>query len=89
MTQVVSVSASTAALAIEALRPQTKAPAPASIAAREARKIAERREGQDEEPAAAVSVISSTEVALDLLTLGHRQPQAGMKQAIESYEESI
>ncbi|MDM9623501.1 hypothetical protein [Rhizobium sp. S96] len=82
-----SISASTAAAAIETLRiPQRVA---TSTAAKEARRLAERQakadSGQDvDEP---TSIIHSTEVALDLMTMGQRQPQAGLRQALKFYEE--
>lgn len=86
MTQLVSISANTAALAFDNLRiPQRVA---AGTAAREARKIAERQlsqSGEDREESA--NIIQNTEVALDLMTKGFRQPQAGLKQALQSYDE--
>jgi hypothetical protein len=33
------------------------------------------------------SIIQSTEVALDLMAKGNRQPQAGLEQALRSYED--
>jgi hypothetical protein len=83
-----SISASTAAAAFETLRiPQRVS---ASTSAKESRRAADRQtkaaSGQDvEEPA---NIIQSTEVALDLMTMGQRQPQAGLKQAMEFYSES-
>ncbi|MBB3657106.1 hypothetical protein FHX15_002334 [Rhizobium sp. BK650] len=86
MTQLGSISASTAALAFESLRiPQRVA---TGTAARDARKLAERQLNQSgEDPEDGASVIQSTEVALDLMTKGFRQPQAGLKQALQSYED--
>jgi hypothetical protein len=86
MTQLVSISASTAALAFESLRiPQRVAP---GTAAREARKIAERQLNQSgEDPEETTNIIQNTEVALDLMTMGYRQPQAGLQQALQSYED--
>lgn len=86
MTQLLSISANTAAFAFESLRiPQRVATA---TAAREARKMAERQINQSsedsDEPA---NIIQNTEVALDLMAKGHRQPQAGLKQALQSYDE--
>ncbi|MBP2445686.1 hypothetical protein [Rhizobium leguminosarum] len=87
MTQLLTVSANTAAIAFESLRiPQRIA---TSTAARDARRIADRQlkvdsPDQTEEPS---SIIQSTEVALDLMAKGNRQPQAGLKQALQSYEE--
>ena len=87
MTQLLSISANTAAVAFESLRiPQRVA---TSTAARDARRLADRQskaESTDEvdEPS---SIIQSTEVALDLMAKGNRQPQAGLKQALQSYEE--
>ncbi len=82
-----SISASTAAAAFEALRIAPRVSA--STAAKDARKVAERQRqtdsGQDTDESAAV--INSTEVALDLMTMGQRQPQAGLKQALKLYEE--
>ena len=87
MTQLLSISANTAALAAETLRiPQRVAN---STAARESRRLADRQlkaestEGVDDPS----SIIQSTEVALDLMTKGNRQPQAGLKQALQSYED--
>ncbi|MBX5192053.1 hypothetical protein HJB86_24615 [Rhizobium sp. NZLR3b] len=87
MTQLLSVSANTAAIVFESLRiPQRVA---TSTAARDARRIADRQlkadsPDQAEEPS---SIIQSTEVALDLMAKGNRQPQAGLKQALQSYDE--
>ncbi|TCA30495.1 hypothetical protein E0H70_15625 [Rhizobium leguminosarum bv. viciae] len=87
MTQLLSVSANTAAIAFESLRiPQRVA---TSTAARDARRVADRQlkaEGTEEidEPS---SIIQSTEVALDLMAKGNRQPQAGLKRALRSYED--
>ncbi|RFB93845.1 hypothetical protein B5K08_11970 [Rhizobium leguminosarum bv. trifolii] len=87
MTQLLSISANTAAVAFESLRiPQRVA---TSTAARDARRIADRQLKADspdqvEEPS---NIIQSTEVALDLMAKGNRQPQAGLKQALQSYEE--
>ncbi|MFC5755265.1 MULTISPECIES: hypothetical protein [unclassified Rhizobium] len=86
MTQLVTISASTAALAFETLRiPQRVA---TGTAAREARKIAERQLNQSSgNPEETTNVIQNTEVALDLMTKGFRQPQAGLQQALQSYED--
>ncbi|OWV83939.1 hypothetical protein ATY75_05060 [Rhizobium sp. N122] len=87
MTQLLSISANTAAVAFESLRiPQRVA---TSTAARDARRIADRQLKADspdqvEEPS---NIIQSTEVALDLMAKGNRQPQAGLKQALQSYED--
>ncbi|ANL28110.1 hypothetical protein AMC90_CH02292 [Rhizobium phaseoli] len=87
MTQLLSISANTAAVAFESLRiPQRVA---TSTAARDAKRIADRQlkaENLDraEEPS---SIIQSTEVALDLMTKGNRQPQTGLRQALQSYED--
>ena len=87
MTQLLSISANTAAVAFESLRiPQRVA---TSTAARDARRLADRQLKADstdevDEPS---SIIQSTEVALDLMAKGNRQPQAGLKQALQSYEE--
>ncbi|MBB4290229.1 hypothetical protein GGE16_002269 [Rhizobium leguminosarum] len=87
MTQLLSVSANTAAIAFESLRiPQRVA---TSTVARDARRIADRQlkaenPDQADEPS---SIIQSTEVALDLMAKGNRQPQAGLKQALRSYED--
>ncbi|MBY5413772.1 hypothetical protein [Rhizobium leguminosarum] len=84
MTQLLSISANTAAVAFDSLRiPQR------GTAARDARRVADRQlkaEGSQEidEPS---SIIQSTEVALDLMAKGNRQPQAGLKQALRSYED--
>ncbi|OWV86593.1 hypothetical protein ATY81_09305 [Rhizobium sp. R72] len=83
-----TIAASTAAAAFETLRiPQRVS---ASTAAKEARRAADRQtraaSGQDvEEPS---NIIQSTEVALDLMTMGQKQPQAGLKQALELYSDS-
>lgn len=84
---VVSISADTAVAALESLKiPKRVA---ASTAAKEARRLSERREkvdaGQDIDDTA--SIIQSTEVALDLMTMGQRQPQASLNQALKFYEE--
>ena len=87
MTQLLSISASTAAIALETLRiPQRVA---TSTAARDSRRLADRQlkaEGTEgiDDPS---SIIQSTEVALDLMEKGNRQPQAGLKQALQSYED--
>ncbi|MBA9029576.1 hypothetical protein ACU8NH_11460 [Rhizobium leguminosarum] len=87
MTQLLSISANTAAVAFESLRiPQRVA---TSTAARDARRAVDRQlkaEGTEEidEPS---SIIQSTEVALDLMAKGNRQPQSGLKQALRSYED--
>jgi hypothetical protein len=80
-----TISASTAAAAFETLRiPQR---VPASTTAKEARRTADRKtkgdSGHDVDEAS--SVIQSTEVALDLMTMGQKQPQAGLKQALQFY----
>lgn len=87
MTQLVSISASTAALAFESLRiPQRVA---TGTAARDARKLAERQlnRSSGDDPDETANIIQSTEVALDLMTKGFRQPQAGLQQALQSYED--
>ena len=86
MTQLVSISANTAAVAFESLRiPQRVA---TGTAARDARKIAERQLNQSgEDPEETTNIIQNTEVALDLMTKGYRQPQAGLQQALQSYED--
>ena len=87
MTQLVSISANTAAIAFESLRiPQRVA---TSTAARDARRLADKQLKADstdevDEPS---SIIQSTEVALDLMAKGNRQPQAGLEQALRSYED--
>jgi hypothetical protein len=88
MTQVVTISASTAAAAFETLRIAQRVPA--NMAARETRRMAERQvrgvaaaADLEESP----NIIQSTELALDLMTKGNKQPQAGLQQALRSYEE--
>jgi hypothetical protein len=85
MTQVLTISATTASSAIEALRPLQRVPA--SIAAKEARRLADRQTKTDsgENIDETANIIQSTEVALDLMTKGNKQPQAGLKQALQSY----
>ncbi|WP_160004008.1 hypothetical protein [Rhizobium sp. 18055] len=82
-----TISASTAASAFEALRIAPRVSA--STAAKDARKVADRKRqadaGQITDETAAV--INSTEVALDLMTMGQKQPQASLKQALKLYEE--
>jgi hypothetical protein len=57
-------------------------------AIREARKIVERQlNPSGEDPEETTNIIQNTEVALDLMTKGFRQPQAGLKQALQSYED--
>ncbi|MBB3966631.1 MULTISPECIES: hypothetical protein [Rhizobium] len=82
-----SISASTAAAAFEALRIAPRVSA--STAAKDARKVAERQRhaDADEGPDETAAVINSTEVALDLMTMGQRQPQAALQQALKLYEE--
>jgi hypothetical protein len=82
-----TISASTAAAAFETLRiPQR---VPASTAAKEARRAADRKSkgGNVQDVNEPSNVIQSTEVALDLMTMGQRQPQAGLKQALRFYED--
>jgi hypothetical protein len=38
-------------------------------------------------PMRSAAVINSTEVALDLMTMGQKQPQASLRQALKLYEE--
>ncbi len=76
-----------AASAAETLRiPQRVATA---TAAREARKLVERQRSHEtgHDPEDTSNVIQSTEVALDLMERGYRQPQAGLRQALKSYDE--
>jgi hypothetical protein len=82
-----SISASTAAAAFESLRIAPRVSA--STAAKEARKIADRQRHADAGQSAdeTAAVINSTEVALDLMTMGQKQPQAGLRQALKLYEE--
>jgi hypothetical protein len=86
MTQLLTISANMAAVAAETLRiPQR---VPTAVAARDARRIADRQLRPDsddgDDPA---NIIQSTEVALDLMTKGNKQPQSGLKQALRSYED--
>ncbi len=87
MTQVVTISASTAAAAFETLRIAPRVPT--SMAAKDARRIADRQlKGRhDQELSETASIIQSTEVALDLMAKGNKQPQAGLQQALKSYED--
>ncbi|MBB4228532.1 hypothetical protein GGD56_002374 [Rhizobium mongolense] len=85
MTQVVTISASTAAAAFETLRIAPRVPT--SIAAKDARRIADRQLRHDQELSETASIIQSTEVALDLMAKGNKQPQAGLQQALKSYED--
>lgn len=82
-----NISADTAVAAFESLKIPPRVSA--STAAKEARRISERRtkidSGQDLDESAVV--IQSTEVALDLMTMGQRQPQASLKQALKLYRE--
>lgn len=88
MTQVVTISASTAAAAFDSLRIAPRVPA--SMAAKDARRIAERQlrgvEAADEHEEMP-NIIQSTEVALDLMTKGNKQPQAGLQHALKSYQD--
>jgi len=88
MTQVVTISASTAAAAFESLRIAQRVPP--NMAAKETRRMAERQlrgvaaaDDLEDSP----NIIQSTEVALDLMTKGNKQPQAGLQQALRSYDE--
>lgn len=87
MTQVITISASTAAAAFETLRIAPRVPA--SIAAKEARRIADRqlKGAAADEVEETQNIIQSTEIALDLMTSGNKQPQAGLQQALKSYED--
>jgi hypothetical protein len=82
-----SISASTAAAAFETLRIPPRVSA--STTAKEARRAADRKTKRDnghdidETP----NVIQSTEVALDLMTMGQKQPQSGLKQALQFYKD--
>lgn len=82
-----SISADTAVVVFESLKIPPRVSA--SAAAKDARRISEKRQkidsGHDVDESAAV--IQSTEVALDLMTMGQRQPQAGLRQALKLYEE--
>lgn len=62
---------------------------PASMAAREARKLADRqiRGTTVDEFEETPNIIQSTEVALDLMSKGNKQPQAGLQHALKSYED--
>lgn len=87
MTQVVTISATTAATALETLRiPQRVA---TRTVAREAKRIADQQLNAGSAQAAEdmAGIIQSTEVALDLMARGNRQPQAGLRQALQSYED--
>jgi hypothetical protein len=87
MTQVVTISASTAAAAFEALR---IAPRVATgIAVKDARRMADRqlKNTSSIDPDDTSHIIQSTEVALDLMTKGHKQPQTGLRQALKYYED--
>jgi hypothetical protein len=57
--------------------------------AREAKRIADQQLNAGSAQAAeeTASIIQSTEVALDLMARGNRQPQAGLRQALQSYED--
>ena len=87
MTQVVTISASTAAAAFDTLRITPRVPT--SIAAKDARRIADRQlKGTTaDEVEETQNIIQSTEIALDLMTKGNKQPQAGLQQALNSYED--
>ena len=89
MVEVVSISAYTAAWAMDAAKPLARVPA--SIAAREARRmeLRQKRDGSDDDKIEeAAPAIQSTAVALDMMIEGERQPQATIQQAIESYVEN-
>ncbi|MGO4436448.1 hypothetical protein [Rhizobium sp. RAF56] len=89
MVEVVTVSAYTAAWAMDAAKQPARVPT--AIAAREARRMElrqKRREAGDAEVEAIVPAVQSTALALELMIEGERQPQSTMQQAITSYEEN-
>lgn len=89
MVEVTTVSAYTAGWAMEVLKPEPRVPT--SIAAREARRIELRQEKEDadeDDLESTVPVIQSTEIALDLLNEGNRQPRSTVQHAIDSYVEN-
>jgi hypothetical protein len=83
-----TISASTAAAAFETLRISQRVPA--STVAKEARRVAGRKtrgdRGQNLDETS--KAIQSTEVALNLMTMGQKQPQAGLKQALQFYKDT-
>jgi hypothetical protein len=90
MVEVVTVSAYTAGWAMEAVKQPARTPA--SIVAREARlrEIRQERGGASDEGDIenAIPTIQSTEVALDLLTEGDRQPKSNFQQVVKAYSEN-
>jgi hypothetical protein len=89
MVEVVNVSAYMAAWAADAAKPPVLVPA--SIAARDARRLQKRQQRDgvtDIEIDSPSLVIQSTSVALDLMTQGNGQPRSTLKHAIDSYTEN-
>jgi hypothetical protein len=90
MVEVVTVSAYTAGWAMEALKQPIRTPA--TIVARDERRreIRQEHDGADDEGdvESALPTIQSTEVALDLLTEGNRQPQSNFQQVVKAYSDN-
>lgn len=85
MTQIVTVSAHTAAYAMEAVKPPTKLPSKKHV--EETVRIAKARESDSvTDPILAVTdAVKSMSAGLASLNSGARQPQASIKEAIDAY----
>jgi hypothetical protein len=86
---VVSISAYTAAWAMDAAKQPVRTPA--SLAARDARRMELRQKRGDAGVSridSPFSAVQSAAAALDTMIEGERQPQSTMRQAIESYGEN-
>ncbi|WP_313618720.1 hypothetical protein [Agrobacterium sp.] len=89
MTQVVGISANTAAYAMEALKPAPRTPNKTVI--EEAIHALARRveQGSDQQLRALINVVKPPSLALYFLTSSHHQnPQATYEQVQEAYEDN-
>ncbi|EGL62752.1 hypothetical protein AGRO_4529 [Agrobacterium sp. ATCC 31749] len=90
MTQVLSVSANTAAYALEAVKPSQRVPRKTEIedAIHELARKAER--GEDFQLRGMMTVIKPPALTLYFLTAAsqRQEPQATLEQAVEAYEEN-
>ncbi|MCZ4433119.1 hypothetical protein O3S81_25765 [Agrobacterium sp. SOY23] len=90
MTQVLSVSANTAAYALEAVKPSQRVPRKSEVedAIHELARNAER--GDDFQLRGMMTVIKPPALTLYFLTVASQrnEPQATLEQAVEAYEEN-
>ncbi|MBD9387813.1 hypothetical protein HGO37_00295 [Rhizobium sp. CG4] len=89
MTQVLSISANTAAYAMEALKPAQREPKKTVV--EEAIHALARRveQGSDQQLRALINVVKPPSLALYFLTSSHHQnPQATYEQVQEAYEDN-